>query len=287
MPAQTDVELVADIVDAARTTGARLASTFSTYARPIDRPRIVDAVVGNEDAVTDELRSALSALRPDARFVSADEETTELPRGEWWAVDAVEGNVNHVHGLPEWSVNVTFLRDNVPVVAVVHQPVGDRTSVAAHGRGATIDGVALRASAKSDLDAAIATTGQAEAGQTHTYRRLGDSITAMLSNVLVVRASVPSTFPLLLTASGQNDVFWQDAPTLSGVVAGVLIAIEAGAIATSIDGTPWAPGQDDLLVAAPGVHDAARRVLSPIFHATDPIDPGDAVTPSTTQENPR
>lgn len=63
-------------------------------------------------------------------------------------------------------------------------------------------------------------TGQADAGQADTYRRIGDSITVMLHAALMVRAEVPSTFPALLVAAGHNDAFWQYPPNLPGVAAG-------------------------------------------------------------------
>jgi myo-inositol-1(or 4)-monophosphatase len=259
-----DRTLVPLIADAARSAGDRLKAAFTTAARPLDRAELIRAVGDNERISLEVLRPALTLIRPTATWIGDDEETNVLPPGEWWAVDAVEGNVNHVHGQPDWCVSITLIRDNYPVVAVVHQPVGNRTYSAVRGLGATVNDSPLRASSKRDLAAAIATTGQAEAGQTGTYRRLGNSIATMLGSALLVRVDVPSTFPLLLTASGQNDVFWQYEPNLSGVAAGVLIATEAGAIATSLTGEPWTPGQHDLLVASPKLHAAAQIVLSAV-----------------------
>lgn len=83
--------------------------------------------------------------------------------------DRVEGAVNLVHGLPEWAVTLTLIRDNVPVLTVVHQPIGDRTWTASRGGGAYLDGVRLRVSGKTDLDAAIVTASQA--GGATTRRR--------------------------------------------------------------------------------------------------------------------
>jgi myo-inositol-1(or 4)-monophosphatase len=196
--------------------------------------------------------------------VTPDLETTELPPGEWWAVDAVEGNVNHVHGLPEWCVSATLLRDDVPVLTVVHQPVGDVVHSAIRGAGAFADGRRLRVSAKSDLGVAIATTGQAEAGQRDTYRRIGDSITTMLGEALLVRATVPSTFPMLLVASGHTDLFWQYRPTLPGVAAGALLVAEAGGVVTDLGGAPWRPGSAGILAGAPALHTAALAALSTV-----------------------
>lgn len=262
MTSPRTADLLPAVVDIAVAAGEGLAATFSTGNRVQGRDELIAAVRRNEDASAPGLRDALAALRPTAVWLEDENQTRALPPGEFWAVDAVEGNVNHVHGLGDWCVSITLVRDGDPVLAVVRQPVGDRTYTALKGGGATLNGVPLAVSAKSDLRVAIAATGQAEAGQAETYGRLGRSITAMLKVALLVRASVPSTFPLLLLASGQHDLFWQYEPTLPGVAAGILLVTEAGGVVSRLDGTPWAPGSSDVLVATPALHRAAVDVLA-------------------------
>jgi myo-inositol-1(or 4)-monophosphatase len=256
-------DLLTDVTTVAREAGARLLTLYSPDARPSGRDDMFTSGRRNEEAVGGGLRAGLASVRPQARWLEDDDEAAPLPDdGEWWAVDAVEGNVNHVHGLPEWCVSATLLRAHEPVMTVVHQPVGDHTWTAERGGGAYLDGRRLHASAKTELNAAITVTGQAEAAQTGTYRRLGDSITAMLAEALMVKATVPSTFPMLLVAGGQNDVFWQFAPVLPGVAAGWLLITEAGGMVTRLDGSPWRPGDADLLATAPALHKAAVAVLA-------------------------
>jgi myo-inositol-1(or 4)-monophosphatase len=257
-----DLDLLREVAEIAVQAGDRLLKLFDDGARPSGRQDMFQAGQANEVASLDGLPETLAALRPGAGWVDDEHETVRLPDGEWWSVDAVEGNVNHVHGLPEWAVTITLLRDNVPVLAVVRQPIGDLTYTALRGEGAFLNGRPLRTSAKTDLDAAVVATGQAEAGQESTYHRIGSSIAAMLGHALLVRAAVPSTFPMLHVAAGHADAFWQYAPVLPGVAAGVLLVTEAGGVATDLHGRPWAPGAADLLVAAPGVHAAALDVLS-------------------------
>lgn len=242
----------------------RLLAVFSADARPGGRTDMFEAANRNENVALDVLRPALKELRPEAVWLADELETKPLPPGEFWVVDAVEGNVNHVHGMPEWCVTVTLIQDGEPVHTVVRQPIGDRTYTATRGEGAFLNGRRLTASAKTGLDAAIVSTGQAEAGQPGTHRRIGESITAMLDEALVVRAYVPSTFPLLLVAAGQHDAFWQYEPVLPGIAPGLLLATEAGGVASRIDGSPWRPGSPDVLVAAPGLHRAAVSVLSAV-----------------------
>jgi myo-inositol-1(or 4)-monophosphatase len=259
-----DFATLAAVTGAVHDAGARLLELYSPEARPSGRGDMFAALRRNEDASLAVLRPALARACPQAGWVDDDQGTAPLPPGEWWAVDAVEGNVNHVHGLPEWCVTATLLRDSEPVLTAVSQPVGHLTYTAVRGGGAHLNGQPLRISAKSDLAAAIVTTGQAEAGQEDTYRRIGDSVTAMLYRALLVRATVPATFPLLLVAAGHYDAFWQYEPVLSGIAAGVLLAAEAGGIVSDTRGQPWRPGGTDILVTAPGLQAAAIQALSAV-----------------------
>lgn len=257
-----DALLLEKVIDAVHDAGKRLLAVYSPDARPANWDEILQSGRRNEEASLPGLQAALTAARPQAQWVDDDQESTALPDGEWWAVDDTEGSVNHVHGLSEWCVCATLLRDNTPVLAVVYQPVGDLTYTALRGGGVYLNGQPLHTSTKSDLAVAIVATGQAEAGQDLTYRRFGDAVTAMLSRALLVRATVPSTFPLLMVASGHYDVFWQYEPVLPGIAAGALFVTEAGGIVSDIHGNPWRPGSPDFLAASPKLHAAAVEALS-------------------------
>jgi myo-inositol-1(or 4)-monophosphatase len=258
-----DLAFLAKATNAAHRAGARLLEMFTTGARPASRADMYDAGRRIEEASLAILRTALTEVRPQARWAGDDEETIALPPGEWWVVDGVEGAVNHVHGLPEWAVNVTLVRDNTPVLTVVFQPVAGLTYTALRGGGAHLNGVPLRVSAKTDLDAAVATASQAGGGP-ELNRRFADSVAVMMGRALLVRNTIPTTFPLLGIASGQYDLFWQYEPDLPGSAAGALIVAEAGGLATDLRGQPWRPGSPDILVAAPGIHAAALDVLSTV-----------------------
>lgn len=260
-PLADDIAALPAVCEVARAAGSRLLSLYSPAARPQSRVDMFAAGRANEAAAMDGLQAALRDIRPQARWLEEEMETTALPSGEWWAVDSVEGNVNHVHGLGEWCVSITLIRDQVPVLTAVHQPVGDLIYTAVRGGGAHRNGAVLQVSAKKDLDAAIVATGQAEADQTELHRRLADSVLAMLPHALFVRTTVPSTFPMLLVALGQNDAFWQFGPVLPGIAAGILLISEAGGVISQIDGAPWQPGSPDVLAAAPGLHSAIVQHL--------------------------
>lgn len=243
-------QLLEQVEAAVRLAGEALLDGYATTARPADKAEM-GAVGSRLDAlVTGILKPALAAIRPHARWIDEEQEMAALPPGEWWAVDPVEGAVNYVHGMGEWAVTVTLLIDNAPVLAVVHQPVAGATWTALRTAGAFLNGRPLGVSAKTDLDAAIVTMTQPRTRN----RCFGAAVAALLDEVLFVRSTVPSTFPLLDLAGGHVDAYWQYECDLIGVAAGVLLVTEAGGTVTDLRGESWRPGHTDIVAAAPGVH---------------------------------
>src|SRR6185369_6503501 len=103
---ERDRALLPRVVEVAHAAGERLQALFSPEARPASRAELFAAGRRNEEASLRGLRAALASLRPGAGWVEEEQETVALPPGEHWTVDAVEGNVNHVHGLGEWCVSI-------------------------------------------------------------------------------------------------------------------------------------------------------------------------------------
>lgn len=261
--ADGDLALLPTVVAAVQAAGEVTRRRFSADARLGGRDEITSALAANDEASLSVMRNALLTARPGSEWSEDEEGSGALPPGEWWVTDPVEGNVNHGHGMADWCVTATLVRDNAPVLTVVDLPMTQNLYTAVRGRGAFLDGARLRPSTKTDLGAALVGTGQAIPGEDgDTLRRMGRSVTAMLEAALVVRVSVPATLQLIHVAAGRTDVFWQHGNVRSGLLAGALLVQEAGGTVTDTHGRGWALSSDDFLAAAPGVHDAAVAVLA-------------------------
>jgi myo-inositol-1(or 4)-monophosphatase len=257
----TDSELLATAVEAANRGAGFLMASFDPGSRPADRAAMYQLGMSLEAGSVAAVRDVLDGVRPSAGWFDEDEKGRDLPPGEWWIVDGAEGGVNHVHGLPEWGVTIALVRDGIPELSVVRQPIGDLTDTAVRGAGAWCGDRPLRVSAKTSLDAAIAAASQAGSSP-EVHARFGRAMAALADRALLVRNTIPTTFPLIRVAAGQSDVFWQYEPDLPGTAAGTLLAAEAGAVVTDLSGQPWDLNSPDVLVAAPGLHAAALEVLS-------------------------
>ncbi|MFE3166095.1 inositol monophosphatase family protein [Streptomyces sp. NPDC059224] len=261
--AGSDAGLLAQTVIAVRAAGSALRERFGEVVPCQSREELIRALAANDDTALDILRPRLTALRPDARWVEDEPAGGALPAGEWWVVDPAEGNVNHLHALPDWAVTATLVRDNRPVFTAVHLPLTGETCTALTGAGVHLDGRPLHVSRTTDLGLSIVATSQARPDEDEkVVRRVGSSVTEMLLDALVVRTSVPATLHLLNVAAGRTDAFWQFAGARADLLPGALLVTEAGGRISDAEGRPWTPESASFLAAAPGVHAAAVATLS-------------------------
>ncbi|RZS91611.1 myo-inositol-1(or 4)-monophosphatase [Motilibacter rhizosphaerae] len=260
----SDAELLPETVAAVRAAGDVLRARYdpTTTVRYASRDELAAALADNDQAALEVLRPRLSALRPGASWVEGELDGGALPEGEWWLVDPAEGNVNHLHGLTDWAVTATLVRDNLPVITVVHLPLTGQTATAVAGGGAYLDGRALQVSSTSSLGLGIVATSQARPDEDpDVVSRVAASIATMLEEALVVRVSVPATLHLLAVASGRVDAFWQYAGARADLLPGALLVSESGGRISDAAGGPWTTGSASFLAAAPGVHSTAAEAL--------------------------
>ncbi|MCU1644178.1 MAG: hypothetical protein JWN03_4453 [Nocardia sp.] len=261
--ATIEVTQLEQVVATVHTAGARQAEALAaTGPVPSDWDGIRAALTRNDQLAEDILRPRLQAVRPRANWAE-EFETGPLGEGEWWVADTADGNINAVHGLPEWTVAVSLVRDDTTLLTVVHAPLSGETYTALRGGGAFRNGLPIHVSGKTDLAVAMAATAQAAPGRTERSDDEGRSIAAMYRNALVVRSGVPSTQHLARLSTGQLDVFWLHGRDRSAAMAGALLVTEAGGVVTDITGGAWTPASDTFLAAAPGVHAAAVTALTP------------------------
>jgi myo-inositol-1(or 4)-monophosphatase len=145
----SDHEILHEVTSVAREVGDRVRALPSPGRfRTLSELR---AVFNGIDAPLQAFaRERLGALRPEAAWV--DELQGQIPNaGEAWVVDAIDGAVQYLQGLPQWCVSITLVRARVPVIAVLHSAVQGETYAAIAGGGTTRNGTPVEPSKKTDL----------------------------------------------------------------------------------------------------------------------------------------
>jgi myo-inositol-1(or 4)-monophosphatase len=116
-----------------------------------------DSPVSEADiAVNDFLVTRLAALAPQAGWLSeeTEDDLVRTESGALWVVDPIDGTRAYLDGRADWTISVALVEDGRPSLAALYAPVTDEMFLGERGRGATLNGIRLRASAGDTLNGA-------------------------------------------------------------------------------------------------------------------------------------
>jgi myo-inositol-1(or 4)-monophosphatase len=211
--------------------------------------------VSEADLAVDELlRARLSALAPDAGWLS--EETEDHPPDRAmrriWIVDPIDGTRAYIAGRADWTISVALVEDGRPVLAALYAPVTDEMFLALRGVGARLNGEKLSVNGGATLD------GAKIAGPKRYLERLGALVPAI--------AAQPKVHSLALrltrVAHGELDAAFASPGSHDwDLAAADLLVHEAGGVMTDLSGRALrynAPlvVHDALIAAGPARHQA-------------------------------
>ncbi len=210
-----------------------------------------DVVTAADIAVEDAIRQLLSVAL--GLTVIGEERGGEAPLdgSAYWMVDPICGTRNFASGIPLYCVNLALVEGDQITVAVAGDPSTGEIDVAERGRGAWAlrDG-GRRSLAASDESRTIVVDDSKAKGPMRE-RAADFAARAIRADRWDFRA-LGTSLALPYLAAGRISayaLFWSSA---IHVGAGSLLATEAGATLTDLDGRPWTIHSDSLLASANG-----------------------------------
>jgi inositol-phosphate phosphatase/L-galactose 1-phosphate phosphatase/histidinol-phosphatase len=169
--------------------------------------------------------------RPDATYV--------------WVIDPIDGTKAFISGLPIFGTLIALLREGVPVLGVMDQPINGERWIGAAGRPTTFNGRPTRTRACASLTQAtgFATSPlQFSAADTERFDRVRDRARLMRYGT--------DCYGCGMMVLGFAD-FWIEAPLkLYDFAALVPIVQGAGGLMTDWQGKPLGPDSDGRVLAS-------------------------------------
>nr|MCU0354916.1 inositol monophosphatase [Cytophagales bacterium] len=107
----------------------------------------------------EQLVARLSALLPEAGFITEEGTVSKHSDTLNWIIDPLDGTTNFIHGLRLYCVSVALVRGNQPLVGVVYEPSLDECYYAWLGGGAFCNDKSVRVSAAASLEDSLISTG--------------------------------------------------------------------------------------------------------------------------------
>ncbi|GIH76581.1 inositol monophosphatase family protein [Planobispora longispora] len=244
---------------------AREAGEMLLAKRPA-RPEVLatkssptDVVTALDRAAEELIRTRIKEARPDDAILGEEGGATGDGRVRW-IVDPIDGTVNFLYGLPEWSVSIAVEVDGEVVAGVVDVVPRGEVFTAAKGEGAWLAGERLRCNTGVPLDQALIATGF---GYDPGRRAVQAEVLAhVVPRVRDIRRGGSAASDLCAVAAGRVDGYYERGPQYWDYAAGGLVAAESGARVGGMHGKPYNPGLT--LCAAPGLFEALHDLLAPL-----------------------
>lgn len=256
-----DPLLVATAIEAALAAG-RIHHQYFRQMPAITKKGRIDLVTAADLAVERAFRE-LIAGRFAEHAVLGEEDATGGGPGEAairWIIDPVDGTTNFAHGLAFFSVSIALEIEGRVELGVVFDPVAGELFTAERGGGARLNGQPIRVATCNDLVDALLCTGFPYSVREERRRQL-HVFGAFLEEAQAVRRLGSASLDLCYVACGRLDGYWEEKIQPWDIAAGALIAEEAGAAVSGMDGSRFDPFAGHLVAAATGIHEGMLEVI--------------------------
>lgn len=223
---------------------------------------VIDLVTEMDHRSEDFLIGAVRQRFPDHRIISEEAGSLAGVSTGLWHIDPLDGTVNYAHGLPIFCVSIAYEEDGQAQLGVVYVPLLDEMFSAERGKGATLNGKPIHVSQETSLDQSLLATGFPYDVRTRPDNNLNHVGYFSLCTQGVRRLGAAAV-DCCYVACGRLDGYWELIVKSYDVAAGGLIAEEAGAAVTTIQGSPQYLAYETSILAAPPV---IHRQMLPEFN---------------------
>ncbi len=176
-----------------------------------------------------------------------------------WYIDPIDGTTNFAHGLAPFCISMALYQQTTPLIGMIYEPIGEELFFARNGAGAyvtnrLVTNKRLQVSSETNLGRSLLITGfpyDRRDATNNNYRE----ITLMLDHAQGVRRIGSAALDLCYVAAGRAEAYWEQFLNSWDIAAGILIAAEAGATLSMLDGSPmFIQERVSLLAANPTIH---------------------------------
>lgn len=255
-----NIPTLSDLESLARSAGEILRSGYGKNHNIQQKTTAIDLVTEMDHRSEAYLTSAILSRFPGHSLMAEENGKTAGLAGHLWIIDPLDGTVNYAHHIPVFCVSIAYAHQGQVELAVVYDPLRDECFSAELGRGAFLNGELITAASAETLQNALLATGfPYDVHQTHTNLEL---FTRFVAQAQGIRRLGSAALDCCYVACGRLDGYWELVVAPWDIAAGALIAREAGALVTDVQGGDhYLTPPCTILTANPTVHAQMLSVI--------------------------
>ncbi|MBL4801863.1 MAG: inositol monophosphatase [Emcibacter sp.] len=207
------------------------------------------------------IKEELFKARPNIAFLLEEEGEVNLGDGSGrWIVDPLNGTTNFLHGVPHFCISIALEQNGELTAALIYNPITDETYWAEKGRGAFLNDMKIRVSARRDMKTSLLAAGIPYHG-TPGHKAFIHSLDTIMGEVSGIRRFGSPALDLAYIAAGKYDGYWESDLNKWDIAAGMLLVREAGGSITTFDGKNKAYETGEVLATNNVIHGPISRLL--------------------------
>ena len=233
-----------------------------------NRGKLIIGRKGLQDFVSDAdreteafIRKEIASRFPQDGFLGEESGANDALRdaSHIWVVDPIDGTACFVNGIPTWCVSVALAIRGEIAIGAVYDPNADELFAAARGKGATLNGVPIVASAADDLSQGTVAVG-------FSHRVSPAPMLNILPKILaaggVFQSIGSGAMSLCYVAAGRFLGYYETHINSWDAMAGVVITREAGGWTNDFFAGDCLTKGNQILVCAPAVSRQLRDICN-------------------------
>lgn len=251
---------LADLERLARSAGDILRAGYN-QEHQVRYKGVIDLVTEIDHASESFLLNEIAARFPGGYILAEESGETKGKNEDIWYIDPLDGTVNYAHHIPIFCVSIAFAERGTSKLAAVYDPLRDEMFLAERGKGASLNGIPLRASNATELQKSLLVTGFPYDAWNTPNDNFGYFVKfAKLTQG--VRRLGSAALDGCYVAAGRFDGFWELSLKPWDIAAAGLIAEEAGARVTNVRGeADYISAPQSIVAAARGIHQKMLDIL--------------------------
>lgn len=187
---------------------------------------------------------------PNFNYLSEERGLIDNGSEYTFVIDPLDGSNNFMLGIPNFSISIALMHQNQCILGVIHQPILNLTFYAEKGHGSFVNKDRLKVSRVSDIRQTTVAFACGYTDHSGLLTRLNRDVYQSGGKRFLTNWS--TAFDFCLLSSGKIEILVNNKNEIYDFLAGKLIATEAGALITGLDGRPQEDDRQNSFVISNG-----------------------------------
>lgn len=208
------------------------------------------------------IRRVIGSEFPQHSILGEELESKETDSSYRWIIDPLDGTTNFLTNNPFFNTSIALAQEGKPIVGVVYNPLLDELFWAEVGEGAYLNQNQIQVAPTSNLEEAILTFCHGKSKR--SIKSIIPIYRQLKLEAIDARQLGSGALELCYVAAGRVDAFLDNGIYPWDVAAGSLIASEAGAEITDLEGADWTLESDSILATNSQLRDKLLKLVEEV-----------------------